>query len=327
MDRDSYFDNLKGFLIISVVVGHFLNPLIKDSDFAKYIITVIYSYHMPAFVFVSAYFGKHNSFEKLFKTLLVPYAVFQVIYLILSHAMWGRGGSLQFLQPAFSLWFLLSLFCWRAIIDQLIKVRWILPLSFIFGILVAFDTSIGAFASLGRTIAFLPFFLLGYTFDKDKFMKFANRTWVKIASAVLILGILIFLYFESGNIPFNELILKHSYKKAGQPEWGFLYRICLYALSTLLIYLIAAITPRKHHWFTYLGKRTMSVYLLHGIVFKSIQYMTDTYEKINTRWEILLTGLFAVVLVFVLSLKPLDTLIRKLSSLPVEKLLVKKSPR
>lgn len=65
----------------------------------------------------------------------------------------------------------------------------------------------------------------------------------------------------------------------------------------------------------------MSIYLMHGIIYKFLQYQTNLYHTINTVIEMLLILLFAILLTFILSLKPFDILIRKISSIPIEKLL------
>lgn len=323
MERDHFFDNYKGFLIITVLVGHFLNPLTKESHFIKFIATAIYSFHMPAFVFAAAYFSRRNDLLKLVKTILVPYFIFQAIYCLLFNTIWDRSSYPQLFQPAYSLWFMLSLFCWRALIDKLKLVRYIIPLSYLAGILVAFDISIGAFGSIGRTIAFFPFFILGYKFDKDKFMKFTDRKSIKLIAIVLITIILALIFLKCDTFGYNRFLYKYSYRKSNIEKWGWLYRIIAYAISTSMIYLLACIIPRQKHWYTYLGQRTLSVYLLHGLVLKSIQYMTGIYDKIDEKWEYALLALFAVALTFVLSLKPFHILIRKITQLPLEKLLIK----
>lgn len=321
MQRDSSFDNYKGFLIILVLVGHFIGPLTEKSYFANFLETAIYSFHMPAFIFISGFFSKRNSFVKLVKTIFVPYVVFQIIYFFFSNAIWDKANDFQLFDSAFSLWFLLSLFCWRVLIDKVIKVKGIIFLLFLIGILVGFDTSIGTFASLGRTITFFPYFVLGHKFDKEKFMKLADRKAVKILSALLLLAAFTIIFITCENIDFDILTIKHSYEKIGFPQWGWLYRMSLYLASTVLILLFATIIPRRRHWYSYLGQRTMSIYLLHGIVFKTIEYRTNIYDSIDTNGEVMLIVLFAVVLSFLLSLKPFDYCIKEISLIPVEKLL------
>ncbi len=322
MKRDSYFDNYKGLLIILVVVAHFTAPFTEKDHLMNFIVTAIYCFHMPAFVFISAYFSKKNDLLKLVKTLLVPYVIFQIIYFIFLNFICGSESPFQILNPKFSLWFLLSLFCWRILIDKIIRIKGILPVSFILGLLAGFDTTFGAFGSLGRTITFLPFFILGYTFDKEKFMNFANKNAVRIGSFILLFFIFLFLFFQCDYINFQVLIMKYSYEEINLLQWGWLYRIFVYLSSTFLIYLIAVVIPGNRHWYTYLGQITMSIYLLHGIIYNVIKNLTNFYDNIDTVTGMILVLLFAVLLSFVLSLPPFFYIIKKLSAMPIEKLLI-----
>ena len=52
--RNIWLDNVKGFLIICVVAGHFLESGIDyHSNMCKSLFLFIYSFHMPLFVFAS----------------------------------------------------------------------------------------------------------------------------------------------------------------------------------------------------------------------------------------------------------------------------------
>ena len=55
--RSSYWDNIKGFLIILVVFAHCLYDF-QDDALIGAIVKSIYLFHMPAFIFVSGFFGK-----------------------------------------------------------------------------------------------------------------------------------------------------------------------------------------------------------------------------------------------------------------------------
>lgn len=46
-------DNLKCFLILCVVIGHMLELVYAGGGYR-----IIYSFHMPAFIFVSGYFAR-----------------------------------------------------------------------------------------------------------------------------------------------------------------------------------------------------------------------------------------------------------------------------
>ena len=57
--RSFLWDNAKGLLIFLVVFGHFLSGNTNHSG-ALLVLTVIYSFHMPAFAFISGFFTREK---------------------------------------------------------------------------------------------------------------------------------------------------------------------------------------------------------------------------------------------------------------------------
>ena len=53
--RSPYWDTLKGLLILLVILGHCGTALSEG------LLSVIYSFHMPLFVFISGYFSKKTA--------------------------------------------------------------------------------------------------------------------------------------------------------------------------------------------------------------------------------------------------------------------------
>ena len=66
MKRDGKMDNLKGILIIMVVLGHLTELLLKSGE-GGIVYRLIYAFHMPAFIFISGYFAK-SDFKKIIKS-------------------------------------------------------------------------------------------------------------------------------------------------------------------------------------------------------------------------------------------------------------------
>ncbi|MFZ7944441.1 acyltransferase family protein, partial [Neobacillus sp. 19] len=56
--RSKYFDNAKFILIFLVVFGHLISPLKERDRILFTLYTVIFLFHMPAFIFISGYFAK-----------------------------------------------------------------------------------------------------------------------------------------------------------------------------------------------------------------------------------------------------------------------------
>ncbi|WP_281276902.1 acyltransferase family protein [Enterococcus pingfangensis] len=60
--RDYQIDNIKGLLIILVVFGHMLLASSKENN---WLLTLIYSFHMPAFIFLNGVFSKNVNLRKV----------------------------------------------------------------------------------------------------------------------------------------------------------------------------------------------------------------------------------------------------------------------
>lgn len=123
--RVDYLDMVKGIGIILVVMGH-------SEYLAKNALAVIYSFHMPLFFIVSGMINCHireyerpigQLIKKKFCTLMIPYAVFSLIYLVIYGGIFcGGKGYLgveaikEYAMQAISLdgmsvlWFLSTLF-------------------------------------------------------------------------------------------------------------------------------------------------------------------------------------------------------------------------
>lgn len=86
--RDIKIDNIKGMLILLVVLGHMLETEL-GYGMNKSLYVVLYSFHMPLFVYTTGYFAKFNP-GRLVKNLLYPYVVFQTLYLLFEKFVLGN---------------------------------------------------------------------------------------------------------------------------------------------------------------------------------------------------------------------------------------------
>ena len=118
--RDYQLDNIKGLMIYLVVVGHVLVQLypggLNGDILIRLFYCVIYSFHMPVFVFISGYFSKRagdyaSYAKKVTNGCLLPYLIFNfaygVLYSLPSH---NYMKIIDILSPKWTLWFFLSLF-------------------------------------------------------------------------------------------------------------------------------------------------------------------------------------------------------------------------
>src|SRR5699024_3219271 len=86
MQRNAYFDNAKFIFIFLVVFGHMIQPFIQESAAVNTFYMWVYTFHMPAFIFLSGFFAKGSGsiqyISRLAKRLLIPYVIFQIIYTV-----------------------------------------------------------------------------------------------------------------------------------------------------------------------------------------------------------------------------------------------------
>ena len=76
------YDNIRGILIILVVFGHFLE-LCPGAVAGSHVYLLIYCFHMPAFIFLSGRFSKHDR-QNMWK-LFFLYLFFQFLYRLFAH--------------------------------------------------------------------------------------------------------------------------------------------------------------------------------------------------------------------------------------------------
>ena len=59
--RVAKWDNLKFFMILCVVTGHFLGEMISGDYMGQTIYLFIYTFHMPVFIFLAGMFSKKSN--------------------------------------------------------------------------------------------------------------------------------------------------------------------------------------------------------------------------------------------------------------------------
>ena len=112
--RNYRIDNMKAVLIILVVIGHFLLP-VSSTRFTTNSQYLIYSFHMPAFVFLSGYLAKgvyrNGKFrwEKAFR-LAWLYILFEIGVHITEGLLAGHiGWKIDFFHESGAPWYLLAM--------------------------------------------------------------------------------------------------------------------------------------------------------------------------------------------------------------------------
>lgn len=207
--RDLHFDGLKFLLIFLVVLGH-----LTFVDYGIGVKRLIYSFHMPVFVFLSGYFTSLNSnVEKQNKWLKKTIILFLVAHVaqclltvlivyassLLNNYAFSFSSVLKWSMltvPGIALWYLVCLVYWRVAIwrfwgfgDNLNDVR--LFIVSCIAVIVAGFIPLNYKFSFQRAFAFFPYFVLGIVFKKRQLLKELERIPILFAVLGIILGLFI----------------------------------------------------------------------------------------------------------------------------------------
>lgn len=302
-NREYYYDNAKFILIFLVVFGHFITSFIGKKTIEE-IYIFIYLFHMPAFILISGYFSK--GFQKpgyvlkITKKILVPYLLFQVIYSFYYYVLLDKSELvIPILKPQWSLWFLLSLYCWHLLLFVFTKIKYSLFIALLIGLIAGYVDAIGNVLSISRTLVFFPIFLLGFYMKKEHFLKLTSNKG-KIISAVVLAAMILVIHFVLVEMPKEWMYGSKSYEKLGAGWEGAFIRLLYYGMSMVMIFSFLAFVPKKEYFFTKWGARTLYIYLLHGFIIRYFRE-TELISFIKETGSYYLLLLFAIVVTLFLS--------------------------
>jgi fucose 4-O-acetylase-like acetyltransferase len=284
--RDAFFDNAKYLAIVLVAMGHSWEPLKGDSRVLEAAYTVVYAFHMPAFIIISGYFSRSfdmrpDRLRRLITGVAVPYIVFETAYsLFKRYGDHDPGMSVSLLDPWYLTWFLVALFVWRLTTPLWKTVRWPLPLAVAVAMLATLSPDIGDDLDLQRVLQFLPYFVLGLCMKPEHFQMVRRRA-VRVLSVPVFAGALLVGWWAVPRMNAAWFYHRDSAEELGAPWWsGPVMVLAMMGCSLLLTACFFAWVPRRRMWFTALGAGTLYGYLLHGFVVKA----GDFYGWFDHKW-------------------------------------------
>ena len=297
-ERSSFWDNYKGILIILVVFGHFIYDAGTHAQGrVRDILQFIYLFHMPAFIFCSGYMSRSEKAcsKKSIVKLLLCYLALNTAFLVYFGV---KTGSVLLLTPYSSAWYILSLVVWRLSIRHLSKIKGILPISIAMAFLIGFWAEASNLLAISRTVAFFPFFLMGYRLDESKLQKhLQQRTVLKsvfgyVFACLVAVGLL--LVVRKSNCTMLMLTMQPFESNRELLNRGFI----MLSATLMILTMMQTVPNRKIPLLTTVGKNSLLVYLVHRFVvfgFNSL-FPASEYSSIYLLYALLATA--AVVLIF-----------------------------
>lgn len=296
LKRDYSIDNIKGIMIFLVVLAHLFefNVVSKIS----FLLIIIYSFHMPVFVFYSGRLAKYNP-SKMITNIVIPYLIIQILS-YLFYKMMGLDIVFRIVTAYTTLWYMISLFFWYMAIPFLEKVKKpiiAILLSVILGLIIGYDKTAYDCLSVSRTLVFFPFFVLGYYSNKiNLFEKIKKIKYPKILISLLVCVVIFVLYYFRGIIHMEWFYQYGTYTAFG---YNPMIRFLIYIAAFIWIIFFQLFIPNKKCNISKIGKNSLSVYLLHYMIVYFIA------EKTNLLYigshPILNCLIIAIIITFVLS--------------------------
>lgn len=271
--RIHYWDNIKGFLILLVVLGHLLEQIPDGRTSVIY--KLIYLFHMPLFVFCSGYLANYSP-QKIVKRLLIPYVILQILCCICTFQ------KVQITTPFWILWYLLALAVWRITIpflDKCSKKR--VPIAIVLlvlcGCLFGLDDTVGYYGTLSRIIVFYPFFVAGYYIKKyGYFQQFQSvpKTIKAISVLTVLVAVVTFSFFAS-HIDAKWLYGSYSYAAGNHNAF---FRAAHYLLATMIGAVILIFAPKEKTFLSAWGNRSFIIYLSHMAIVPVVRVLISLIE-------------------------------------------------
>ena len=286
------YDNIKALLIFLVVLGHMTTDYVSDSHLIRWTTLWIYTFHMPAFIFISGLVHKQYITEeraalgirgetrmrrdKVLGFFLCGYGL--KVFLQLSRTLMGQHPLWHWIEEPGIPWYLFVmaeyelLFYLMRRIDAKVKPWMMIAGAFALSAAIGYFPAVGDAFCLSRMINFLPIYMIGYYLDMKSFNAYVEKIRYKSAGAFIIIVSLIICRM----LPWGGYSLRKWFTGRRSYEFlsdffgstaiscGWLIRLAVWAIAIAITFSVIAAVPDKNLGFiTTIGSRTLNVYFWH----------------------------------------------------------------
>lgn len=290
-NRVEIIDTLKGYAILLVMIGHTIqNSYINFND--NIIFKIIYSFHMPLFMFLSGcvvQYPPKNNIKKTFIRLMIPFISWGVLSYVLKIGVWKneRNFVMLFIHPAVGLWFLYILFLintWYIASYTAFKKHAII------GVLFSLSSFI-ILSKLGLFYFQYKYFILGvlcnYLYFKTQI---SSSKLYKVISILLAVAFIPLLSYCHRAYAINFLA---KYNISGY--YDFCVAICGIILSYYIVtFLNKLAIIRKSLLF--FGRQTLEFYVIHQYLFILFSILATKLLSIKFALLVLITYMLILLI-------------------------------
>ena len=312
-ERSPRLDTLRALLMLLVVFAHCLE-LFWDGSL---VYRAIYSFHMPALIFLTGYFSQDDG-SRVKRTLLI-YLLFQTLYMLFDAHILGTGQALQYTTPYWLMWYSLAMVFWQLLLIPFARESRPRQLmltggAVLLALAAGYDQTVGYYASLSRTIVFLPFFLLGYMARRTPRVRAAVEQGLPLLPRIALCAVMAavcaacVLYLRRyPGLSAPQMFGSYSYAAYG---YDAVTRLKLYVIAGCFLALLLLLMPGgRIPLLSRAGENTYPVFLLHGFL---VRWMKQTgLFRFSLPVNLILAALLSAVILLALSALRLPDRLRR----------------
>lgn len=319
------WDNLKLFLIFSVVMVHMTTGLSGSSEAFGAITIIINSYVMPGFLFVSGLFSKHSiNQQKAPVKKAVGFIVlyfFMRVLISISNIIFGTNEYFDIFSAKDVPWYMMTMAEYYLITWAIKKVdsKYVLICSVVLSCFAGFMSGETDFLTILRAINFYPFFYCGYILDLDTVNKKTSGKGAKIFSAIYIVAVVLISVFvltgEKVNLTVSFLTCRVKYSHFDDVyHWCPLLRLAWFVCAAAMVFSIISLCPRKELKISKFGSRILQIYVFHRPILYIIRNagLYALIKQVGAGWEfiaIFIPVIITALLCFKCVGKPIEFLL------------------
>ena len=277
INRDTDIDCAKGILIVLVLIGHLGADVKGDNVILNLVTFLIYTFHMPAFVFISGYLSKNleKSRESGFRSILM-YFLFQVSWSVFSVAvLHDYTPALRMYEPGPALWYILALGVWRFFQKEILSIRCCFLISVVLAILSVCTAEVLPMMAIPRIIGFMPFFLLGYYTStpiiKEKIQ--GSNIFISVLGAIVL--ILFSWVCIKNQITLSITAHNYGYKTINNNIYmALVLNLVIYIINFIGVFVFVRLSYclKNCKYFVRVGGNTLYIYVLSNY-FQKVWYV------------------------------------------------------
>lgn len=308
------YDNLKFFLILFVLIGHFMDftGITDDTDGFRAAFIFLYSFHMPLFIFISGLFYSSKDVFRKIASFLAAGIIAEIVIFLSKYILFGVNDfSLTSISGV--PWYMLALAAFMALnyVFRDVNKVFMLVVAVLIACFAGYSNEIGDEFTLSRIIVFYPFYILGSMTNKVKLEELSKNVKLKIAGGAVLVIWAVICALRVSHFYYLRLLFtgRNSFADTladTMMPYGSLYRLMCYAMAVLFgLSLICLCSARKLPVITTIGQRTLQVYFWHSTVIYILMSIPATASlTTGTTGTKLLFVLFSIPTLLILSRKP-----------------------